>query len=87
MGAIAPILAFLRSTAGKIVALVIVAAIALVIVYYRGKSDGADEVAAKVNAATLKTTTESRQHGEQIEKDVQNAPDRELVECLRTGRC
>lgn len=80
-------LAFFRTTAGKIVALVLVAAIAGTVIYYRGKTDGAAQVGAKVNSETLKATTESRQHGERIERDVENASDRELVECLRSGRC
>jgi len=79
--------AFLGTTAGKIVTLALVAALAGYLIYARGKSDGRDEVAAKTNAATLKDVGEQRRHGEQIERDVENAADRELVECLRTGRC
>jgi len=80
-------LAFLRTTAGKIVALVLVAAIAGTVIYYRGKSDGAAEVGAKVNAETLKATKDSRQQGERIEREVESAPDHELIECLRNGSC
>jgi hypothetical protein len=85
--AIAALWGFARSPAGKIIALILVAAIAGTVIYYRGKSDGAAEVGAKVNSETLKAAKESRQEGERIKREVESEPDRDLIECLRNGSC